>query len=585
MLTRFLALASTLALISTTQALAEVTIEETLLSPLGQGFSYTPSPAPADLATVGPAGSRMAVYYNGEPGPKFDEIIATQPTPEGGGGLQIMFSPDGSRIAYAGRKRDKFTLIIDDQEVATGLYDGNQNSIEGIGFTPDSQHYFYRLGKLDENGARTWSFVMDGVPSPALSDGRFQALVSPVGNGYVLIGTLKETGEQVMIRDGSVVDARPTKFMYSPDGRLYTLEHDSTGNQISLKLDGQALYTGAYSVHEIILAPEGESWAMIGHPHDGQDGPRLILNGEVIEGRLLNLGMQKPFQFSPDGSRWSAIMMPDHGRQYAVIDGEEGDEYQSIESVTFSPDSQHVSYWGRSPSGAFFVIDGEEQNDMAGVTPPAIYGGGGDHIVWHVQNLSPSSQKIWYDDIPYVPTQQQFYWTTANMSHDGSRLAFLENYTVHELTADGVIKHEGIRVHATGQSARGGFTPLPKGTMFSPDNKYLVYYGTHMQSRSQGIFFNDKRAIDVQGSAIIRIGFSNDGNHLFVILGVGNGRALLVDGETVMQFAAQPFESDENMWHIDDTGVLHFLLADNEGIKRVTVTPSSDKTVHDLISE
>ena len=37
------------------------------------------------------------------------------------------------------------------------------------------------------------------------------------------------------------------------------------------------------------------------------------------------------------------------------------------------------------------------------------------------------------------------------------------------------------------------------------------------------------------------------------------------------------------MWHIDDAGVLHFVMADNEGIKRVTVTPSPDRTVADML--
>src|SRR5690606_32238787 len=144
-----LAIALTLTAIGPNTWAQQPVIEQQLLSPLGQGFSYVPSPAPVDLVTVGPAGSRMAVYRNGEAGPRFDEIVATQPTSEGGGGIAVVFSADGSRYAYVGRKRDEFTLIVDGEEVLSGKYDGGYNRIAGVGFNAEN-HLFYRIRQQDE---------------------------------------------------------------------------------------------------------------------------------------------------------------------------------------------------------------------------------------------------------------------------------------------------------------------------------------------------------------------------------------------------------------------------------------------------
>lgn len=83
---------------------------------------------------------------------------------------------------------------------------------------------------------------------------------------------------------------------------------------------------------------------------------------------------------------------------------------------------------------------------------------------------------------------------------------------------------------------------------------------------------------------MLRIGFSPDSRHLFVeIADSGSTRTLYVNGEPVRRSGPQPFEQQESMWHIDESGVLRFMTADNEGIKRVTVTPSADRSFADLI--
>ncbi len=562
--------------------LAEVKIEEKLLSPLGQGFSYTPSPAPADLATIGPAGSRLAVYRDGEAGPKFDEIIATNPTMEGGGGLQLIFSPDGSRLAYVARKRGEFKVMVDGEEVASGNIDNHFNTIEGLGFTPDSKHWFYRVRQTRDDGAAPWRFVMDGVASPELGPQQIQAIVSPVGNGYILLGRLQETGQPVYIRDGQIVDDQPTQFLYRHDGKLYTVHATPDGSEQTLKLDGEELWTGAYSVQQIVSADVGDGWALIGSPTSGTNVVHAIVNGELFESPLDQAFGADRVTFSADGSRWMALMAPGPGRQFLTVDGSGLDEYLTIQEPSFSPDSKRFAFWGRSQTGSYLVIDDEEQDGVATTSQPVVWSEDGAHIGWAETAQVGSSPRVCLDGECYSG-QNQLMHMTLGISPDGSRLGFIEASTVTELSADGVTKYEGVRVVPTGGGRANEFRAMPKGFVYSPDSRYIVYYGAAPQQGGNGLYINNTRFIDVQSSVVIRLGFSPDCEHFFVTMGVGNGRGLFVDGEMVMQHAATPFESDENSWHIDDNGVLHFLVADNEGIKRVSVTPSPDRTLESAL--
>jgi|GEM_PF-4655966 len=563
---------------------SEPTIEAQLLSPLGQGFSYVPSPGPVDLVTVGPSGSRLAVYRDGEAGPKFDEIVTTEPTPEGGGGIAVVFSADGSRHAYVGRARDKFTLIVDGEVVATGKYDGSANTVAGVGFNADN-YLFYRIRQHDEAGNSPWQFVMDGQPSPALAPSQFQVFLSPVGKGYVLIGTLMETRQPAVIRDGEVIEARAINFIYRHDGKLFTQELDPETNETVLKLEGEELFRGDYAVQEIVPAPAGETWALIGNSRSRGPNARLVVNGEEVHGTVSNMVGRKRIWYSDDGAHWATIMQPQTGRQYVVVDGEPQNEYGAIQEFAFSPDGTRHAYWGRSPTGAYLVIDGEEQDGVSSQTRPVVWGGGGAHVGWAEQATSPERISVLYDGARYVG-DHQLAWGSIGLSPDGARMAVLHGPTLVELTNAGVTKHEGFQVlvRPKGSTAHGGYLPMPNGFMFSPDSRLLVTWGNDQQTGRKGILVNGKLAFEAPGIGVLRIGFSPDSRHLFVeIADSGSTRTLYVNGEPVRRSGPQPFEQQESMWHIDESGVLRFMTADNEGIKRVTVTPSADRSFADLI--
>ena len=554
-------------------------IEEELLSPLGQGFTYVPSPAPVDLVTVGPAGSRMAVYRNGQPGPKFDEILTTQPTGEGGGGIAVVFSADGSRYAYVGRKGGEFKLIVDGEEAASGKYDGGNSQIIGVGFTPDNT-LFYRLRQETAPGSAPWRFVMGEQSSPEVD--QVQVMLSPVGHGYILFGMLRETRQPVFIRDGQIGETTATNFVYRHDGKLFTLRIDPGTSDAILELEGDEVFRGDFMVQEILPAPAGETWALIGTSRSRGTNSLIVINGEVVDGIVSNMVGSKRIWFTDDGAHWAAVMQPQRGRQFVVHDGKPQDEYASIHELSFSPDGNRLAYWGRSPSGAYLVIDGEEQDGVSGITPPVVWSENGEHVGWAEVSNNPVRHSVLYDGTRYEGSHNLQH-TTIDLSPDGTRMAAMEMITVVELNQDGVTKHEGIRVSATGQENRGGYRPLPNGFIFSPDSKHLVYWGNNPQTGEKGVFLNGEFAFDAPGAAVLRIGFSPDSRHFYLLVGAGSSRTVYVDGVPVLEIGPQPFEQEEAMWHVGDDGVLRFMIADDKGIKRISVTPAPDRTVDNLV--
>lgn len=563
------------------RAAADGTVEQEFLSPAGQRVTFFPSPAPADLATIGPSGSRVAVYRNGEHGPKFDDIITTAARQDGGGGIALVFSPDGKRLAYAGRKRGEFVLMVDGEEVARGPYDRSANTIAGLGFTPDSQHYFYRVAEQNDQGQSVWHFVMDGDPSPAMA-GDMQVVVSPVGDGYALFGTLLESQQQVFIRNGEVSDQQPSRIMYRADGKLYTLERRDS-NDVVLKLEGETVFQGSCLLRDILLPDAGDSWALLCSAPQGIK-PVCIVNGEPIEGELTATGSEDPFTFSPDASRWAAVVEPQRGRQYVVVDGQRQDEYQLISALSFSPDSSRLSYWGNSPTGWYFVLDGEEMDGVSSIAAPALYGGGGEHVAWHTFQINTGKRMVYLDGQSHE-LNHQFQHTTLGFSPDGARLAFMVGNTVMEFTADGVTAYDNLRVVAGGNNPRGGFRLMPNGYLYSPDSAYLTFVGTNVAARQNGIYLNGKKTLDTTGQAVVRLDYSPDGEHLFALVGRQHDRTVYVDGKPVYECAYSPFEQEESMWHVDDAGTLHFIVVDEEGIKRVSIAPSDDTSVADLLSD
>jgi hypothetical protein len=144
-------------------------IEETVLAPVSTGAKFFISPHGVHLATYENSGSRVVIYYDGVPGPKFDEILGGTNNSSVEAGL--VFSPDGKRYAYCGRAGTEMVVMVDGKEYLRtsesnmGRFDGSSCK---LGFTSNSKHVFLysEAIKSTARGDRRTRFIFDGKDVP-----------------------------------------------------------------------------------------------------------------------------------------------------------------------------------------------------------------------------------------------------------------------------------------------------------------------------------------------------------------------------------------------------------------------------------
>ena len=137
-------------------------VEEVSLAS-GQRLDFVVSPKGGHAAAVVLRGSRTVVVHDGVDGPRFDAIL--------GESSGLVFSPDGSRLAYVGRQGAEFVFVVDGKELlripaANHPQVSPQTSIPQ--FTDNSRHvYFLLYTQPDPSVTNGYNrFFVDGVPGP-----------------------------------------------------------------------------------------------------------------------------------------------------------------------------------------------------------------------------------------------------------------------------------------------------------------------------------------------------------------------------------------------------------------------------------
>ena len=78
-----------------------------------------------------------------------------------------------------------------------------------------------------------------------------------------------------------------------------------------------------------------------------------------VEPRAYDAIAKASLHFSPDGRRL-AFAAKDQGKAFVVVDGAQGQEYESTgwcSTPVFSPDGKHVAYGAKSKGSANTIID------------------------------------------------------------------------------------------------------------------------------------------------------------------------------------------------------------------------------------
>jgi Tol biopolymer transport system component len=265
-----------------------------------------------------------------------------------------VFSPDSRRLAYvamnavASRAGDYF-VILDGEEGKS------YNSIRSLAFSPDSKQVVYIAQRADK-----WLLVADGKEGKEYDSfgGEYgkSIVFSPDGGRIAYVA--QRSGKWFVVVDNE--EGREYDFVavtdFSPDGKhigYIAAVFDSKREAVVKRL-------------AVVDKTEYEdSFVPIFRP-DGNLGAYTVVRDNKPVAFVVNGVKEKEYEevkesviFSPDGKRM-AYVAKRNGKEFAVVDGTEGKEYDSVCIPVFSPDSKRIVYVVEQGGKTLVVIDGIE---------------------------------------------------------------------------------------------------------------------------------------------------------------------------------------------------------------------------------
>lgn len=295
---------------------------------------------------------------------------------------QMLFSPDGKRLAYWARRDWNRVFVVDgretlDEEIPWGLRSGADAPAERLYFSPDGKRLAYVAGHngktkvvLDGTEGKVYKTLGDVIFS---SDSKRIAYFGGVDHGIRLVvdGQEGPVYEEAMAptdpEDPNSVEGNIRRGIFSADGKRVAYwgrrdgkwlavvdgqEHADAGpprfspdglRTAFAKADQGAQYLRR--VEEILYkSPSGAKWSVV------VDGSKVKEHDQAIDPFLI---------FSGDGKRLAYTLMGGK-KERVVVDGAEGKIYEHVSSPLFSPDSQHVAYRAWQGGKQLVVADGTE---------------------------------------------------------------------------------------------------------------------------------------------------------------------------------------------------------------------------------
>jgi hypothetical protein len=131
--------------------------------------------------------------------------------------------------------------------------------------------------------------------------------------------------------------------------------------------------------------------------------------------------------------------------------------------------------------------------------------------------------------------------------------------------------------------------------LFNPDSKHVAYLGADPANQKRCGLFIDQTLVFTPPNgfpgAIKRVDFSPDGQHIFwtIVEQPDPGETqqhyhLYVDGEPSVKYVLSQFDNYSTTWEIGADGTLQLIKITEDGLKRVRVTPSPDKSIATLLT-
>jgi WD40 repeat protein len=260
----------------------------------------------------------------------------------------LIFSPDGSRLAFFSKREKGITVTVDGQEGKPF----DHILFHTFEFSQDSKHYSYRAMTANQE-----FFLFDGADHKLLSEGHFA--VSPTGK-LLAYPYKNESGSGIMI-DGKPYpydDVAGITFNPVDDRLVYAAKRGDQWFVVSNEGEGKPYD----SISKITFSPDGKHLAYV-----AQIGANQIVVLDGIEGELRkSTGYQ--LVFSPGGEHlaYQTIVGKKGTLVIDEIEGEKCDYLHSFSwgmakttDLVFSPDGQRVAYIASAstPYKMFVVVE------------------------------------------------------------------------------------------------------------------------------------------------------------------------------------------------------------------------------------
>jgi len=583
-------------------------VEETALAPLAPQAKFFISPHGVHVATWENSGSRAVIYYDGVPGPKFDDIIGGSSNL--GGEVSVAFSPDGKRYAYCGRSGSELVVMVDGKELmrSSESLEGQFNGSScGLGFTSNSQHVFLmqNVRTSTMKGGSFTRFFFDGKPAALATASGIQAdgnvggvhlSLSPDGNHYAFVA-VDPSDEQKwsLVIDGKVAPYRGGNPQWTADSQhLYTTlltVVPGKGQVAEAMLDGKPIMRADQI--RLHIAPAGNM--VVAEVNAASNTPRplkfLVVDGkkvptsEIVPLRGVNFDQ---VTFSPDGRHFAARFTNAQGHQYVFVDGKPGQEYQNVDHIVFTSDSSKATYTASSNGKPYAIIGDQESEACLPEPTPPVIDTHGTMIVAPVGGragaicgLTGGAPTMYMDGKTTRLPDAALGGTDLRFSPDGQHYAYRSSFQggAQRLVIDGAVQ----------MNSNLGTPSLPRAHyVFSPDSRHIAVDSAPPTSTSEfasGIFLDGKYTPVLANAGMKKLEFTADSKHIVWAQDVPSRNALriFVDGKAVAEAdtAVSP-GSKEGWWDMAPDGSLSVLVQDENNLKRISITPSAETSLATL---
>ncbi len=451
---------------------------------------------------------------------------------------------DGSRavVYYDGVVGPKFDEILR-QTYGNVVFspEGPTGSAEGVVLSPDGDHYAYNLTVGDPYHGDRYGFVVDGKIVPYMA--------------------------------GSPQWTADSKHLYT--------QRSAAAAGTDLLFDGKPLMRAfGFTVY---ISPVGDMVAVVVtggtnfHPFSF-----LVVNGKKVPGSdTLERGAINKVVFSPDGKHYAALCGDTSNHQYVIVDGKRGQEYVSIDNLSFTADSSTVVYQSFM-NGKQFIVVGEQEFGAAlgGLQPPVI---------------APAGNRIaaflFVNGVRNLLLDRKM---TALSARDGSDLSFtpdgahyayfaIDAGMGHRLVIDGVPQPQSVLTTVDTMDLQNA---QALKYVFRPDSKHVAHCAgppTATGDNRRGIFL-DGRYIPASVDGVNhQLSFSPDSMHLFWIHRYGDQPyRVFIDGTPLLDFYPAG-ETIPHWWDFGADGTLSLLAQDDNSIKRITITLSDTTSLATML--